>query len=344
MKRSFLMSMILLLALLLCACSQSTPAPSSAPAVETSAPTSTAAPVVTPSPEPSPTEKPVSDEVQAMQDKNKEVWREMHNRPYMEGRLLIPSGNIDVALFSEGENAQNKSTEVLRQDVVDLEDSALLYYDDPVGNIIADHSNQDFAGLPNVKIGDAAYILSGDRMVTLECVFSTDGVNTGYGITDMDGGWKHDDADYVCYTCLEDWTHIQMVGFAMKDEDFFDMDWIDVGEGDTSTGSATATSSSSNSGNSGVATTISVPAQNTTDSGSAAPASPAPDAANTTPASPEPAAQEPAAQQPAAPQQPVQRDPNDYDVNDIIPGYDIYADADSTFGLYYSNQIDTYLG
>ena len=98
MKKSFLMSTILLLALLLCACSQSTPAPSSAPAVETPAPASTAAPVVTPSPEPSPTEKPVSDEVQAMQDKNKEVWREMHNRPYMEGRLLIPSGKISYVL------------------------------------------------------------------------------------------------------------------------------------------------------------------------------------------------------------------------------------------------------
>ena len=333
MKRSFLLSMILLLALLLCACSQNTPAPSSAPvAVETAAPSPTPAPVVTPSPEPSPTEKPVSDEVQAMLDENKAVWREMHNRPYMEGRLLIPSADIDVALFSEGENTQNKSTEVLRQDVVDLEDSALLYYDDPVGNIIADHSNQDFAGLPNVKVGDAGYILSGDRMVTLECVFSADGVNTGYGITDMDGGWHHDDADYVCYTCLEDWTHIQMVGFAMKDEDFFDMDWIDVGEGETSSGATT----SSGSGNNGVATTISMPAPSVAEGGSTASATPAPAATPAPSATPEPTAQ-----QPAAPQAPVQRDAVDYDV---IPGYDIYADADSTFGLYYNNGIDTYLG
>ena len=340
MKKSLLFALILMLALLLCGCAQNTSAPA-----PTSAPTAPAAPTPTPAqtpaaptPEPTPTAKPVSPEVQAMLDENKAVWREMHNRSYMEGRLLIPSVGIDVALISEGDNPQGKSTEVLRQEVVDREDSALLYYDDPVGNIIADHSNQNFAKLPEVKVGDSAYILSGDRMVTLECVFATDGVNTGYGITDLDGGWHHTDADYVCYTCLEDWTHIQMVGFAMKDEDFFDMDWIDVGE----TGSTTSTSSSSSNADKGVATSISLPAPNVTESGTAnstAAATPAPSA----PAAPT-ATPAPAQQQAAAPQQPAPRNPDNYDVNDIIPGYDIYADADSTIGIYYSNGIDSYLG
>ncbi len=340
MKKRQLFIAVLMLALLLCGCqSNAAPAPTTAPtAIAAPTPTPSAAPA-TPTPEPTPSEKPVSPEVQAMLDENKDVWREMHNRAYMEGRLLIPSAGIDVALFNEGENKENKSTEVLRQDIVDLEDSALLYYDDPVGNIIADHSNQDFAKLPEVKVGDAAYILSGDRMVTLECVFTTDGVNTGYGITDMDGGWHHDDVDYVCYTCLEDWTHIQMVGFAMKDEDFIDIDWIDVGEANNNAGStAGSATTTSTSANNGVATTISLPApapaNTNTESGNAAAATPAP-AASPAPATPTPTAA------PAAPQ-PVQQAPvyDDY----TIPGYDIYADADSTFGIYYSNGVDSYLG
>ena len=343
MKKRILFIAVLMLALLLCGCQNAAvPVPTTAPTA-IAAPTATPTPAAaTPTPAPTPSEKPVSPEVQAMLDENKDVWREMHNRAYMEGRLLIPSVGIDVALFNEGDNKENKSTEVLRQDIVDLEDSALLYYDDPVGNIIADHSNQDFARLPEVKVGDAAYILSGDRMVTLECVFATDGVNTGYGITDMDGGWHHDDADYVCYTCLEDWTHIQMVGFAMKDEDFIDIDWIDVGDAGSSTnssanstaGSATATSTSANNG---VATTISLPAPApaNTETAAGAAATPAPGstaapAATPTP-SPAPAAPRPAQQAPVY---------DDY----TIPGYDIYADADSTFGIYYSNGIDSYLG
>jgi hypothetical protein len=206
-----------------------------------------------------------------------------------------------------------------------------------VGNIIADHSNQDFARLPEVKVGDAAYILSGDRMVTLESVFTTDVVNTGYGITDTDGGWHHNDADYVCYTCLEDWTHIQMVGFAIEDEDFFDMDWIDVGEttGSGSTDSGPGSGSGPNA-DKGVATSMSLPAP-TDASGNiaaSAQATPAPSATPTPTATPQPT------QQPAAPR-PAQQAPVDYDT---IPGYDIYADADSTLGIYYSNGVDSYLG
>jgi len=338
MKKRLLLITVLMLAVLLCGCQKTeAPAPTSAPTA-IAAPTPTPSSAATPTPAPTPTEKPVSPEVQAMLDENKEVWREMHNRAYMEGRLLIPSAGIDVALFNEGENNENKSTEVLRQDIVDLEDSALLYYDDPVGNIIADHSNQDFAKLPEVKVGDTAYILSGDRMVTLECVFATDGINTGYGITDMDGGWHHDDADYVCYTCLEDWTHIQMVGFAMKDEDFIDMDWIDVSETNSGAGSTAGSgSATSTSANNGVATTISLPAPApaNTESGTGTAATPAPGSTAAPTPTPTPSAA------PAAPR-PAQQAPV-YDEY-TVPGYDIYADADSTFGIYYSNGIDTYLG
>lgn len=342
MKRRLIVSTLLILALLLCGCAQkapaSTPTPTSAP---TAIPAPTAEATATPAPTPTPSESPLSPEEQALMDENKEVWREMHNREYMEGRLLIPSVGIDVALITwgtepSGESNQDKIIEIVRQDVVDQEDSALLYFDDPVGNIIADHSNQDFVKLTDVKVGDAAYILSGDRMVTLECSFTTDGINTGYGITDMDGGWHHDNADYVCYTCLEDWTHIQIVGFEMKDEQFIDMDWIDVGdanESGSSTAGATATSTSTSSNN-GVATTISLPAPASTVEGAGAEASPEPTAPVSTTATPQPT-EAPAAAQPAA-REPVYYDPP--------VEYDIYADSDSTFGIYYSNVVDGYLG
>jgi hypothetical protein len=135
----------------------------------------------------------------------------------------------------------------------------------------------------------------------------------------------------VCYTCLEDWTHIQMVGFAMKDEDFFDMDWIDVGE-TTSSGS---TGSGSNA-DKGVATSMSLPAPTDASGNIAAPtqATPAPSATPAPTATPQPS------QQPAAPRPAPQEAPN----YDTIPGYDIYADADSTLGIYYSNGVDSYLG
>ena len=130
-----------------------------------------------------------------------------------------------------------------------------------------------------------------------------------------------------------------MVGFAMKDEDFIDIDWIDVGETNSDAGSTAggaSTTSTSTSANNGVATTISMPAPApaNTESGNATAATPAP-AASPAPATPTPT------DAPAAPQ-PVQQAPvyDDY----TVPGYDIYADADSTFGIYYSNGVDSYLG
>ena len=329
MKRRLLLTAILITALLLTGCAArdaSAPAPTTAPTAEP-APTASTAPTAEPAPSPSPTPSP---EQQAMLDKNEEVWREMHSRDWMEGRLVVPSVGIDVALFNwgpepVGDYSTDKIVEIVRQEVVDREDSALLYYDDPVGNIIADHSNQDFSALSNVKVGDAAYILSGDRMVTLECSFISDGVNTGYGITDKDGGWNHPDTDYVLYTCLEDWTHIQLVGFTTKNEEFLKMAWIDVGEN-------TAGESSTSGGNSGGVTTMSLPAD-PGQSGAAgttpAPsATPAPTAAPTAEPSAAPTqdAPRPAAQQPA----PVEQG-----------GYDIYASNGDDIGYYPSG--DGYL-
>jgi len=225
MKIKHLLPAVLLLALLLTGCAgKALPTPE-----PTTAPTAEPAPTPTPTPEttlpPTPTPKPVSAEVQALADQNSAVWSERQTRDWMVGRLLIPSVEIDVALFEWGDEPEledkSQLVEVVRQAVTDHEDSALIY-SDGIGWIIADHSNQDFSRLPEVKEGDAAYILAGDRVVSLKCSLVADGVNTGHGITDADGNMVSESVDYLCYTCLEDWTHVRIVGFTMTDEDHFD--------------------------------------------------------------------------------------------------------------------------
>ena len=74
------------------------------------APIPTAAAAMTAAtPAPTPTEKPVSPEVQALTEENKKVWDEMARREWMEGRLVVPSVGIDVALFSWGMGRGDRS-------------------------------------------------------------------------------------------------------------------------------------------------------------------------------------------------------------------------------------------
>ena len=323
MNKKNILMLTLALALLLCGCStkETTPPPATlAPIPTAAAEADKATPTPAPSAtaEPAPTDKPLSPEVQALTEENQKVMDELRQRQYMEGRLVIPSAGIDVALFNWGTNPNgssdpDKDVEAVRQAVVDNSDSALLYYDPPVGNIIADHSTQDFANLTNVKEGDAAYILSGDRIVSLRCDLVTDGVNTGYGITDKDGGWHHEE-DYTCYTCLEDWTHIQLVGFTMTDEDFCDTKQADS----SSTSSGASATSSSNSGAGAVATTVSLPAPAATTT-PAPSASPAPSATPAPTAAPQNAGQQNAPAQNNGGGQPV--------INyEPAPSYDAYSD------------------
>ena len=338
MNKRSLLTTLLVPVLLLCGCAKK----DSAPAVTTIAPIPTAAvsaapatPTSTaaPSAEPTPAGKALSPAVQALTEENRKVWKEMYDRQWMEGRLVIPSVGIDVALFSwgvgpGGQSDPDKDVEVVRQAVVDNPDSALLYYDNPVGNIIADHSTQDFSALSNVKEGDAAYILSGERILSLRCDLVTDGTNTGYGITDKDGGWHHDE-DYTCYTCMEDWTHVLLVGFTMTDEDFFDMNWIDMG-GASAAGSG---SSAAGSGSSAVTpapgavvTTVSMPASAAeVQAASIANANITPSPSPTPTAAPSSSAKPADARQTAEPQN-VQNNPNIAPDDFIPPSVDIYAD------------------
>ncbi len=211
--------LLLLFCLLLSGCGRrDKPAPEASTPPETvgtPAASPSPTPTPTPSPSPTPTPKPMSEEVKALLPRNDEVWIEKHRREFMEGRLLIPSAGIDVALilWGEGENDDD-----IRQRVTDASDSALLYFDGH-GNVIADHKTQDFMTLSEVQPGDAAYILTGDSIYSLRCDLVMDGVNTGSGITDAEGNPVTDREGFTCYTCMEDWTNIRIVGFHIEDLD-----------------------------------------------------------------------------------------------------------------------------
>ena len=180
---------------------------------------------------PAPTETPevLSREVRALLDENQEIWEEKHMRNWMIGRLIIPEADINVAVFIHGYGADAAE---IRQNVCDAEDSAILY-SDGVGNIIADHNNQGFINLPDVRLGDRAYIVAGDCIITLECDLVTDGINTGNGITDTEGKWISADEDFTFYTCGEDWINVKIAGFKEIEQNYFELEtpeWYVPGE------------------------------------------------------------------------------------------------------------------
>lgn len=317
--KKFQVLILLLAAVLLfsgCGVNQA-PQPTTAPTAEP-APTATPAPT----PAPTPTPKPVSSDVQALLEQNQEVWQDIHRRDGMEGRLLIPSAGINVALFTwidipvVVDEGQDKIIEQVRQAIVDNEDSAALY-NDGYGNIIADHSNQSFSKLSAVSVGDEAYLLAGDYIMSLSCDLVTDGTNTGNGITDKDGKPANEGEDYICYTCLEDWTHVLIVGFKITEKDSIDVDRFDQGEQPVTTPVPAPTASA-------------VPVPSTTQP-------PTPTPIYTPTRSPEPTAQTN-----NAPARVQELDPEAvYDA--LVGGYDMYAESGAV--AYTGGGIDDgYLG
>lgn len=215
-KRITAAAMAAIMALSLsCCAAEGTDAPATEPPTATPVPT----PIVIPSPTPSPTPtpKPVSPEVQALMGLNEQTAAERNRREYMTGRLVIPSGAVNVALFSDGVGEDEAQ---IRQAICDAEDSAAIY-SDGIGIVIADHNNQAFQFLSEVKPGDRAYILRGESILSLECAVTFDGHNDGEGVTDADGVPATYYAEYICYTCGTDWTNVKIVGFNVIDEDLF---------------------------------------------------------------------------------------------------------------------------
>ena len=214
MKKTLLL--IIIICMLMCGCAPAGLATNEQPkATETAAPAETA--------------QPLSDDVQALLGTNQDVWEEKHMRNWMIGRLIIPDADINVAVFIHGDGADAAE---IRQNVCDAEDSAILY-SDGLGNIIADHNNQGFINLPNVKLGDRAYIVAGDCIITLECDLVTDGINTGNGITDTDGNWVSANEEFTFYTCGEDWVNVKIAGFKELEQNYFELEtpsWYVPGE------------------------------------------------------------------------------------------------------------------
>ena len=187
----------------------------------TASPNPTALPTLSPvvTPEPTSAPKPLSKGVEKLLKENLVVWKERDRRAWMAGRLVVPSAGIDVALFTWGEGPNEDE---MRQLVTDAEDSA-MFYSDGLGYVIADHSNQEFRTLSTVKKGDVGYIVCGESVITLVCDLAVDGINTGQGITDLEGFPVTADEDFTCYTCGEDWTKIKIVGWAVAEEDLFEL-------------------------------------------------------------------------------------------------------------------------
>lgn len=171
-----------------------------------------------PSASPAAAEAPLPAAVENLLARNLTIWMQKNLHPGLAGRLLIPDAGIDVALYLWADLGYNEDE--MRQLITDAEDSALLY-SDGYGFIIADHSNQEFRTLSSVRKGDVAYIIAGDSILTLICDLRTNGINTGFGITDAYGDPVSLDEDFTCYTCGEDWTQIHIAGWQIVEEHTF---------------------------------------------------------------------------------------------------------------------------
>lgn len=117
------------------------------------------------------------------------------------GRLYVPDANIDVALYYTNS-----------QFITDRADSANLYmWATYSGEIIADHSDQEFRKLFNVEVGTEGYIrtYAGD-IINIRCIEVLNGHNTGLDLTDEDGKTVMGTADYLMYTCRSGWQNIRI--------------------------------------------------------------------------------------------------------------------------------------
>lgn len=160
---------------------------------------------------------PVRTEAMQVIWRNMETARQIQLRPSLKGRLLIPSVGIDVGLYYvDWYNGQG---------VADRRDSAGWYhrYLSKTSEVIADHSTQEFGRLPEVQAGDRAYLLTGKEIIVLTCTLVMDGHNTGERLTDADGRTVYDYADYLCYTCLNGWRNVRIVGFDIVPEGLEEM-------------------------------------------------------------------------------------------------------------------------
>lgn len=115
------------------------------------------------------------------------------------GRLFVPDAGISVALYYG-----------YQVYITDRVDSANIFsFEDFRGFTIADHKNQEFAKLYNVKVGMYGYI---DNKYTgrihIRCVDIFNGYNNGKYIIDENGANAMNMTDYMMYTCRNNTTNV----------------------------------------------------------------------------------------------------------------------------------------
>lgn len=88
------------------------------------------------------------------------------------------------------------------QSIVDAPNSACIIETEPGHLIIADHSTQEFATLPDIQIGDRAFIKYEDATAVYKCIDIQPGYNDGQ-VRYANGTSAEAAYDLMCYTCTE---------------------------------------------------------------------------------------------------------------------------------------------
>lgn len=124
-----------------------------------------------------------------------------NNYDKFQGRLYIPSVNIDVALYWGNQ-----------QSITDRQDSANLYSSFQYsGLIVADHKNQEFQNLVNIEQDMTGYVIYPDNTaVKIQCISVIDGHNTETELTDENYIPLEGPHDYLMYSCKDNWKNIRI--------------------------------------------------------------------------------------------------------------------------------------
>lgn len=95
------------------------------------------------------------------------------------GRWVIPSVGVNVACYLPGDGAD-------LQEITDVRDSAALFRKADT-TYIADHNYQGFNPIRKCKVGDKAYMFTGNDVSEYVCTAVIEGFNSGDILTDIDG-------------------------------------------------------------------------------------------------------------------------------------------------------------
>lgn len=118
------------------------------------------------------------------------------------GYFCIPGVSINLPIYHIFMDAGQESTDIA-QAYTDRENAATLLDGWTPYSIVADHVNQGFGRLPEVKVGDIAFIQWCDNTRTeYVCSGIGIGINDGQNLYDEAGRlWQEWECDLMAYTC-----------------------------------------------------------------------------------------------------------------------------------------------